>query len=358
MIETSYVQPRRGYRLNLAQLAGFLRCRLILSLTLLITLLPALAHAQSIVRIATTPPGRLFHIIGTGVAEIVNKNSKLDIRVLPVGQGVSWAPMMERGEMELAVIEAFEAYRIYRGTEEFKGASHGKGFDIRYVASGAPLAISFPVRADSNLHKLSDLKGKPVPVGYAGSPVFDFYTRAILANAGLTYRDIQQVPVAEIARARELFIQGRVVTPGTWQPTTGPISELDATIGIRFLGLDPSPAAVNRMTKLAPGSYVIKPGIYAGKTGVGPDTQLFALDLGLVASSKTPENVVYEAVKALYRHNDDFRKFHLILSDWKADEFVTDRVTVPFHPGAVRFYKEVGLWNPKIDNMNEKLKRR
>jgi TRAP transporter TAXI family solute receptor len=317
------------------------------------------AAAQTIVRIATTPPGRLNHTVVTGIAEILTKHSKLAPRVLPVGLALSWAPMMERKDTEFAAAgDPFEAYRIYHGIEEFQGPTGGKGIDIRYVLSGAPLPVSFLVRKDSDIHKLGDLKGKPVPVGYTAAKVFDYYQRAILANAGLTYQDIVPVPVAEIARARELFTQGRVVTAGTWAPGIAPVLEMDSAFGIRFLSLDPSPEAVKRMAQASPGSYVIPAGKYVGKPGVRPDTYFLGIELVLVVHSGMSDQLVYEVVKTLWEHNDELRKFHLALEDWKREGFVNERATIPYHPGAIRLYQEKGVWPPAMAQLNERLLRR
>jgi TRAP transporter TAXI family solute receptor len=214
------------------------------------------------------------------------------------------------------------------------------------------------VRKDSDIHKLGDLRGKPIPVGYTAAPVFDFYTRALLANAGLTYKDIVPVPVAEIARARELFTQGRVVTPGTWAPGIAQVLEMDSAFGIRFLPVDPSPEGVKRLAEVAPGSYVAPPGKYAGKTGVGPDTHLMNIHAGLATHSGIPDQVVYDVVKTLWEQNDQLHKFHVALEDWRREGFVNERATIPYHPGATRFYQEKGVWTPAMAELNDRLKRK
>src|SRR5262249_18276975 len=156
-------------------------------------------------------------------------------------------------------------------------------------------------------------------------------------------------PVSEIARARELFTAGRLATVGTWAPGIPQMIEMDTSIGVRFLPVDPSPEAVKRMSEIGKGLFVVPPGRYAGGTGVGQDTPLVAVHYGLMVSLQTPDQVVYDTVKTLYEQDELLKKFHIVLADWDRENFVSDRATVPYHPGAIKFYKEKGLWTPAMD---------
>jgi TRAP transporter TAXI family solute receptor len=316
------------------------------------------AAAQTIVRIATAPPGRLMHTYGLGVSEILNKHSTLITRILPVGLSPTYLPMMERKEVEFAFISGDEAARIYYGTGEFKELSGGKGFDVLYALNGGLFVTSFVVRKSSDIQKIADLKGKPIPVGYAAAPYFDYWQRALLANAGLTYADIIPVPVSEIARVRDLFTAGRVATVGTWAPGIPQMIEMDFAIGVRYLPVDSSPEAVKRMAEVGKGMFVVPPGRYAGVTGVGQDTPLVAIHYGLMVHAGTSDQTVYEVVKALYEHNEELKKFHLTLGDWERETFVSDRATVPYHPGAIKFYQEKGIWTPAMAELNRQLQRK
>jgi len=75
----------------------------------------------------------------------------------------------------------------------------------------------------------------------------------------------------------------------------------------------------------------------------------------LVAGAKVSDDAAYQLVKVLWEKNEELFAMHARLKAWKKEGFVDESATVPYHPGAVRFYKEVGAWSPKMDEIQAKL---
>jgi TRAP-type uncharacterized transport system substrate-binding protein len=64
------------------------------------------------------------------------------------------------------------------------------------------------------------------------------------------------------------------------------------------------------------------------------------------ASSKTPEDMVYKVTKAIYENKADLDQGFAVFKTMSVQEMAKD-IPVPYHPGAIRFYKEKGMWPPK-----------
>lgn len=73
------------------------------------------------------------------------------------------------------------------------------------------------------------------------------------------------------------------------------------------------------------------------------DVQTFGVGATFVSSTAVPEDVVYNIVKAVFENFDNFRKLHPAFANLKKEEMVKDGLSAPLHPGALKYYKEVGL---------------
>jgi TRAP-type uncharacterized transport system substrate-binding protein len=86
-----------------------------------------------------------------------------------------------------------------------------------------------------------------------------------------------------------------------------------------------------------------------GRTGVREDIYMLSYDFYLVAREGLPDDLVAEILRVLWEHNATLTKINVPLSDWTPDRFVTPSPSVPYHPGALRFYAERGVWSPGSD---------
>ncbi len=81
-------------------------------------------------------------------------------------------------------------------------------------------------------------------------------------------------------------------------------------------------------------------GMYRGSDN---DVMTFGVGATFVSSTAVPEEVVYNVVKAVFENFDDFRRLHPAFANLKKEEMVKDGLSAPLHPGALKYYKEVGL---------------
>jgi len=307
----------------------------------------------SILNVGTHPVGSFFNMVGTAVATVVGKHSPMKTTVKPMAGPAAWYPMVETKEIDLGVLNNWDAEKGYLGESTYSKLSKGKGFPVRLIAISVNNAIGLVVAADSGIHKYSDLKGKRV-AGNIPTPSLQLQTEALVANGGVSWSEIIPIPVSSVAEGVKVVIEGRSDASATCAIGMPITEELHAKKGARILPLDPSPEAVRRVKAKFPG-YLIKVTPGPGRTGVEKEQYLWAYDIYLIGREDLPDEVAYRVVKALWENYKDLGSIHVLLKDWTPELFVTKEALIPYHPGAIKFYKEKGVWNDELAKLQDTL---
>jgi TRAP-type uncharacterized transport system substrate-binding protein len=174
-----------------------------------------------------------------------------------------------------------------------------------------------------------------------------------LASAGLTWTDVQVVPVPAVNDGVDALVQGRAdVTEHAIN--SAKTREADAAVGVRHVTIDCSPEGQARLEKAVPGYYgrIVKAG---GAAAVVEDTCFIAYDVYLASSAKTPDPVVEAMLKAVWENTDKLLPVHPLFREWTHARAVDPEVTIPYHTGAIRFYKERGVWTSAMEQAQQKL---
>jgi TRAP transporter TAXI family solute receptor len=311
-------------------------------LLLLVVISFGSADAQTI-GIMTTPPGSFTHSAGSAIAKVIVEKLGMKATIQP--GGVRAFGPVDAGLAEFSLANSSDIQLAALGVEEYK--DQGPKPNLRMVATLMPMWVALHVRKDSDIKTLKDLKGKRVSSGFHAQKAVYRSIDAHLANAGLTYDDVKQVPSPNVTRAAEDFGNGKTDVL-FFALGSAAVMEVSTKVGgLRVLPVDDSPEAVARMHKISAPMYVseVKPG--PGMEGITVPTKVGTQDTVIYTHVKAPDELIYKVVKAIYENKADldatfaaFRRFSL------------PRMSVPvpdvdFHPGAIKFYKEVGLWPPK-----------
>jgi len=174
-----------------------------------------------------------------------------------------------------------------------------------------------------------------------------------LASAGLTWNDVKVVPVPAVNDGVDALVQGRAdVTEHALGAAK--TKEADTAIGVRHVSIDCSAEGQARLKKAVPGYYgrVVKAGT---ATAVVEDTCFLAYDTYLVASKLVPDLVVEATLKAISDRVEELHPMHPLLKEWTRERFVDPEPTLPYHPGAIRYYKDKGVWSAAMDQVQQKL---
>ena len=240
--------------------------------------------------------------------------------------------LIDAGEAELGTVQNDVSWFAYNGIDSFEGEQI-QSFSV--VSSLYAEYVQIVTRADSDINSIQDFKGKTISIGAAGSGV---YTNAmhVLEAAGLTLDDIdeQYLSFAESADGlKNKQIDAAFICAGI---PNAAITELGSTTGVKLIGL--SDEEVANLIAAHPTYANMK--LPAATYGLSEDVNCIVITALLVASNELDEDLVYNMTKALYEQDG-------ILTHAKAAEITLDTAFVgvgelPLHPGAARYYAEVG----------------
>ena len=299
---------------------------------------------------ATHAIGSVFYAVGSGLASILTKYSGMEVVVSPNPGPVAWVAKMAAGEVELGLVNEAESRWIYDGAEAYK--SRGPSPQIRMLRIGHTSDQGVMVPADSSIKTLADIKGKRVAYPVAGQASYNLNTLGYLAQAGLTEKDIISVPAESLAAAGRLLIEGKaeVFTAGPESAIAREI--IEARGGIRFIPVYTDPKTVEIFQKIHPGRITV---IQPGRPGVTEPTPMWSFDAYEAAWSTLPDAVAYQVVKTLWEKYEELAPIHEELKKWSRERSINNDFSIPVHPGAIQFYKEMGVWTAEREARQARL---
>ena len=323
-----------------------MRNRLVLPLALAIGIGggAGVALAQQPVAIATPPSGSIYNSTAAAIGKVLADKAGLRMTLQALGGSSQYLPIINAGEVPFGIANVYETSLAVQGEDYFKGRPTK---DLRTVAILYPLRNTIFVKKDSDIKTLADLKGKRGPVGFTSQKILTAVTNAALAPGGITLDDVKGVNVANIIANVNAFKEGRtdffVFALGG-----APIREADAAVGgVRALVVKNTPENVAAVKKQVPVAYLKLEKPSKANVGLLEEGYLVSYGVNLLASTKTPEDIVYKVVKAMHENAADLGKVFPPLRMLDTKAMAQEIEGVEYHAGAIKFYKETGQWPPK-----------
>jgi len=286
---------------------------------------PALAQTYGF---ATLPPGTLNHTTASAVAKVLKEKAGMNMLVQPTAGDNVIIPMVGRGEAEVGIANAPEIATQVEG---------GKLPDVRLIGTAHALRTAFFVRKDSPMRTIADMRGKKVALGYSAMRTIDLLSRAILATGGLTEKDVTPVLVPNVVRSADDFASG-AADMFFFAFGAPKVREVDATVGgIRVLEIpEGGMAAARRLSKYG---YLteVRPGPVF--VGVEKPMKVYSFDNVLLTSSKVPDDVIYRIIDTLVKNQPELAAVQPVLREFSAAGLYKE-YAVPYHPGALKYFKE------------------
>ena len=279
---------------------------------------------------ATLPPGTLNHTTASAISKIMKEKGGVNMLVQPTAGDQVINPLVGRGEVEIGITNIMEA----------QDALDGGLKDMRIISAAHALRTPFFVRKDSAFFKMADMKGKRVSMGYSAMRNIEKTMLAQLATAGLTGADIKPVLVPNVVRSADEFMAGNADMFSF--AFGGPkVKEADATVGgIRALEIDDAGMAAAK--KIMPWGYLTQIGPGPIFTGVEKPMKVYSFDNVIIASAKVSDDLVYKILDLMEKNKDDLILVQPVLREW-TPAFGYKQYGVPYHPGALKFFKERNL---------------
>ncbi|WP_404376881.1 TAXI family TRAP transporter solute-binding subunit [Vreelandella aquamarina] len=304
--------------------------------SMLAVALPASAQQLSI---ATGGTGGVYYPIGGGFAEMINEHIEGAQATAEVtGASVENMGLIMRGDADMALALADTVYQAYTGTGDFDGRQIE---NTRALASVYPNAVQLVTLAESDIQSIADLAGKRVSVGAPGSGT-ELNARALLEANGVSYDDFtpQRLNFNETADA----IRDGDIDAGFWSvgPPTSSILNLAATRDIRLISLTDEEVANAQEAEEVFAPYKLAAGMYEG---MDEAVQTIGIPNVLVVNSDMDEELAYQLTQLLFENTDELIAVHPAANDTTI-EFTMDSTPVPLHPGAIRYFEEVGAEIP------------
>lgn len=316
-------------------------CLLAASMSLL-PLAPATAAQQSL-RMGTASVGALFYVFGAAISEVVGNHAGMKIEVLPQGN-IMTLPLMASHEVDLIMLANDELEYAYLGRGIFERQTKGKGYDVRLLMLGMRNAASQLVAGDSGIKNYQDLRGKRVVLDHGTQQALNIGSRASLIAGGLTEKDVVVIKASDIPEAVRLVTEKKADAcfGGIGVPA---FRELAAARG-GILYLEAGDKHWPQVHEISKAYFPMT--VKKGPLGIERDTVLVTRNFNLVARADLSEAEAYTIVKTVWEHDAELAPKHPQLKDWVKERFVGEQATAPYHPGAIKLYKEKGVWTDKM----------
>lgn len=291
------------------------------------------------ITIATNPQGSNAYVTGSVMAEIVGKDLGIPMTVVPLGGPTAQIPAMADGEYDFAFPNVTAAAEAYEGVGPFKGRPFQQ---LRIAATIYPLQLGILVRDDSGIKTVADLAGKRVASEFSTQKNLASFLATMMAMSGVGYDKVTPVPVQNGAASVDSLIDGQLDAT-IFSLGSAAISKADATVGVHFLSLADSGAANATLSKERPGSTII-PMADGAMPGIKGATSVVNSPIIILTTTNVSDDVVYRVVKSVAAHLPQFTAAQSQFTEVSLESMGQSASPIPFHEGAIRFFKEAGVW--------------
>jgi len=310
---------------------------------------PTPAKWPEVISIGTSPSGGTYYVVGVGWADTVSKYVDITARGEATGGAEANLKLMKASDLELGIVNDMDAYYGPRGLAHW--ASEGK-MPVRLLFKSHKFEMWTGTKV-KGINSIEDLKGKKYMADWKGAPVMVSYAKPMLECYGFdTEKDITIQPTAgwvETVAAATEETASAVQLIGTHPAPR--VVELTETVGLRLLSV--SDEVLECVAKKIPWAAPSKipAGTYKGQTEDVGDVQVWT---NFTITPDLPEDLVYELAKATFTHLDELAAIHPALKQLNLKGALTNP-QMPYHPGAVKYYKEAGVWTSEMEATQSQL---
>ncbi|OCX58119.1 hypothetical protein BFP70_18825 [Thioclava sp. SK-1] len=277
----------------------------------------------------------------SAIANAIQGQFETRIRVLPSGTSIGRLLPLREKRAEFGFLSN-ELFFASEGIYEFASSDWGPQ-DVR-VMLGRPASVGIVAAGDLNADTVEDLKGKRV--GFVrGNPSLNIKTDAYLAFGGLTREDVEQVWFGSYGALKDAIISNQLDAMGM-VPTSSFAREIEASArGLTWLNFPPeNTQGWENATDVI--SFA-QPHQQTTGAGISADNPVWLLGYRypmLATYATTDEEAVYNLVKAVDQSFGGFKDATAEAANWAVEGSIVPPADAPFHPGAIRYAKEMGYW--------------
>lgn len=295
------------------------------------------AAKKKYLSIATGGTGGVYYLIGAGVAKLMSKYAPdIEATSETTAAGAENTRLLGTKKTEVALIDETSLRETVKKTPGLKLE------DYRAVFSGHPMFTHIFVPTESPIKDIPDFKGKKVGVGAPGSGN-EIGAKIILEEYGLTYKDLKPQWLSfseQVSAFKDKSTDVGFIAAGV--PTSA-IMDLTTTVSTRFLSvpLDKLKSIESKHPAFFPSK--LPANVYRGQTaevsGMG--------SAGTITVHKDlDDTTAYWLCKVIAERYKELAEIHPAGNFYTLDR-VYEGIGIPFHPGAIKYLKEVGVWDKR-----------
>jgi len=301
------------------------------------------AAAQDVVTFAVPPEGTSGYLIASAMGKVITDKTPVKKIVMQTfGGAAGWPARMQSGEIDFGAHCGFKPIQeAYVGEGAFEKA--GKMPNVMNLATGHGLPYGMHV-SDPNIKSIGQLKGKTIFVQTVHRD--QLVAAQVMAKvAGLAYdKDLKIISARSPQEATQGVMTGKA--DGLMYALIPGLAELQQSKGLHTLPM--SDEMMKQIVEAEPvwGATVIK----AGTPPLKPEQDVPTIEIGcgLAAGAKTNAETVYQVTKAIFDNLPEWNSVHPIAKQWTLAR-ATQVFVAPYHPGAIRYYKEKGVWTDALE---------
>ncbi|MFP6736784.1 MAG: TAXI family TRAP transporter solute-binding subunit [Rhodospirillales bacterium] len=308
------------------------------------------ADAQQAIRIGTSSVGSNFYIQGVGVGEVINKKAGINTSVQAVGGSAATVRGLGAGKIEFGMANSFAAVTAYRGTYSFKKSGPVKN---RLVVQGGANHRAIVFTSGKGVKSPKDLEGKTFIGKRRPLPELDLITKAMFKVYGVDASKVKVVGTTNTGQVIKNLIVGSVAGAAVPLGRKAANMQKPFTDGA-FTFFHPTKAKRDEMLKLLPPLIFGRTFDTDSFVGLKKEIHVFAMNTLFLTAAGTPDDAVYKVTKAILENTKLMTTYHPELANWNTGNTLKN-VQLPFHNGAIKYFKEKGLWTPALAAAQKRL---
>ena len=303
------------------------------------------AQQAETVNLITNPIGQGNYTISVAKGQVISKHTKIRVFVQPTQGPLAIPGLLEKKDGVAATLSSVGTYWAYTGTGEY---SKPYKF-IRVFQSGNPNYFGLLTREGAGIKSIADLKGKRITYFVTSLLTLELLKAELRAYDLDPTKDITLLKAENTPTALQNLVDKRTdaISCALGGSKMAEYSQKTKLIVLPFHA-EKASALQKQLPTMFP---VMTP---ATLSGIDPGIPVVATSNLFMGRADLDEDLVYRMVKALIENYDELKTINPVMADWKP-EVAVQELPIPYHPGAIKYYREKGLWSTKMDELQQKL---
>ena len=314
-------------------------------------IIPAANAEMKRINIGTNPAGSSYFLLASGFAKLFQEKLGIKSTAQPHAGSSVYLPLMDQGEIVLGLNNSLDSGMAIGGKAPY-GFKHK---NVHIIARIWVLPYAYIAKTSSGIKSMDDLRGKKVAVKVKTNVSLEQANETLLATTGLKPGDVDAVDSGGVVAGVNMVVEDRVVA-ATTSLTMPALRQAHATIpgGIMVVPLGKN-GTDDFLDAGMPGLYSLKIKPSNMLPFVKEETLIAAFDTYLNAGKSVTDEDAYTLAKTLHTNWAQLQKDYAPLRGVAANALAPAVNTAPYHPGAIKYFKEAGLWTAANDARQAKV---